>query len=68
MFAREFEHEVTGGLGDRIEGADYRPGVEIWPDEDGFAEWVAAHRDPVRTVICNTPEFASAPFCGRGYH
>lgn len=68
MFTRDFENEVKGGRGDRITYGDNRPGIEVWPDEDGFALWVAAHEDPVRTLICNTPEFRAAPFCGRGYH
>ena len=44
-----------------------RPGVEIWPDDED-ALWVMRHSDPVRAVICRTPEFADSPFCGVGQH
>lgn len=64
----EFLGHIVEGLDERIAGQDARPGVEIWPEEDDFGRWVAAHRDPVRTIICGTPEFGDAPFCGRGIH
>ncbi|MDA8407679.1 MAG: hypothetical protein M0T73_12605 [Deltaproteobacteria bacterium] len=64
----EFLGNINDGLGQRIEEQNVRPSVEVWPDEDDFGRWVAAHRDPVRSVICNAPEFADTPFCGRGIH
>ncbi len=64
----EFVDGINEGFGDRIEGANHRPSVEVWPEEDDFGRWVASHEEPVRTVICGTPEFADSPYCGRGYH
>lgn len=64
----EFLGDIVEGLGDRIESQGARPGVEVWPEEDDFGRWVASHRDPVRSVVCNTPEYRDLPFCGRGVH
>jgi len=69
MSARdEFIRDINDGLGQRIEDQNNRPNIEVWPDEDGFGRWVAAHRNKVRPVICSSPEFADSPFCGRGFH
>jgi hypothetical protein len=67
-FKKKFLNDIEEGLGDRIKSQGARPGVEVWPEEDEFVRWVSAHRDPVRSVVCNSPEFRDAPFCGRGYH
>jgi hypothetical protein len=51
----------------RFAGQYGRPGIEVWPgDEDEL--WVMRHTDPVRAVICRTPEFGSTPFCAVGQH
>ncbi|MCX5872075.1 MAG: hypothetical protein NTY51_02415 [Deltaproteobacteria bacterium] len=69
MSARnDFISDINEGLEQRIEAQGNRPNVEVWPDEDGFGRWVAAHSDKVRSVICSAPEFAASPFCGRGFH
>jgi hypothetical protein len=69
MSARdEFVDYINEGFEERVEAQGNRPAVEVWPDEDGFGRWVASHRDSLRSVICNAPEFASSPFCGRGIH
>lgn len=64
----EFVGGVKQGFGERVEGADLRPNIEVWPEEDDFGRWVDSHKDQVRTVICGTREFADSPFCGRGFH
>ncbi|MDD3472931.1 MAG: hypothetical protein PHS86_09120 [Syntrophaceae bacterium] len=64
----EFVDGIKSGFGDRVEGADVRPNIEVWPEEDDFGRWVAAHEDRVRSVICASPEFADSPHCGRGFH
>lgn len=64
----EFLDGIEKGIGDRIDGANFRPNIEVWPEEDDFGRWVADHQDRVRTVICRTPEFGDSPFCGRGSH
>ena len=64
----DFIRDINDGLGQRIEAQNNRPDIEVWPDEDDFGRWVAAHRDRVRSVICGSPEFADTPFCGRGFH
>ena len=66
-----FRKEMMDGISDtegvRITNEAYRPSVEVWPDDD-FAEWVSAHEDRVRHIICNTPEFRATPYCGVGSH
>ncbi|MGC8658399.1 MAG: hypothetical protein ACP5U1_04935 [Desulfomonilaceae bacterium] len=64
----EFVGNINEGVGQRIENQNYRPNIEVWPEEDDFGRWVASHQDRVRSVICNSPEFADSPFCGRGAH
>lgn len=64
----EFVDGIKEGFGARVEGANRRPDVEIWPEEDDFGRWVAAHEDSVRSVICASPEFSDTPYCGRGFH
>jgi hypothetical protein len=64
----DFVEAVKEGLGARVEAQAKRPTVEVWPEEDDFGRWIASHTDRVRTVICETPEFKDAPFCGRGSH
>jgi hypothetical protein len=44
-----------------------RPEMEVWADDD-FADWVSSHENRVRNIICHTPEFKAAPFCGGGHH
>lgn len=64
----DFISDINEGLEQRIEAQGNRPGIEVWPDDDGFGRWVSSHRDRVRSVICSAPEFADSPFCGRGFH
>jgi hypothetical protein len=64
---KEFEKKIKDNLSERIGEQEVRPHVEVWPEEDDFARWVASKRDKVRSVICNTPEYKDMPFCGRGY-
>lgn len=65
---RELWGEIDHGLDSLVDGQTERPAVEIWPEEDDFGRWVAGHNDPLRTVICNTPEYKGSPYCGRGLH
>jgi hypothetical protein len=58
---------ISNTEGARITNAGDRPAIEVWPDDD-FAEWVSAHEDRVRNIICNTSEFRAAPYCGVGHH
>jgi hypothetical protein len=67
-FKEEFMKDVSEGLAVRIEEQGFRPNVEIWPEEDDFGRWVASHGNGVIPVVCNSPEFKDAPFCGRGLH
>jgi hypothetical protein len=67
-FKKEFTEKIKDGVSDSYGRDVSRPNIEVWPDEDGFGQWVASHEDKVRTVICGTPEFKDAPFCGRGSH
>jgi hypothetical protein len=66
-----FRKDMMDGISDtegfRVTNAGDRPAIEVWPDDD-FAEWVSAHEDRVRNIICNTPEFRAAPYCGVGHH
>lgn len=64
----EFSRNIGDSLGPRIEGQGLRPSIEVWPSEDDFGRWIAAHEDRVRAVICSTPEFSDAPWCGPGIH
>ena len=65
---RDFDEAVKDGFEDRVRAGETTPGIEVWPEEDDFGRWVASRKDRVRTVICETPEFKDAPFCGRGHH
>ncbi len=65
-FKDEFLSFIRKNQAERFENAASRPLVEVWPDDD--SDWVASHEDPVRQILCMTPEFESTPFCGRGYH
>jgi hypothetical protein len=47
---------------------DMRPGIEVWPADDDFGQWVAAHENPAMAGLCSTPQFKDTPFCGLGYH
>lgn len=64
----EFVDGIEKGFGDRVESANLRPNIEVWPDEDDFGRWVAAHQEKVMSIICRTTEFADTPYCGRGFH
>lgn len=67
-FREDFVEAVNEGLGTRMADQETRPTVEVWPEEDDFGRWVAFHSDRVRAVVCGSPEFKDAPFCGRGNH
>jgi hypothetical protein len=67
-FKGDFVGEIGEHLCARIEGLDGRPNMEVWPEEDDFGRWVASHEARVQSVLCATPEFRAAPFCGRGFH
>lgn len=47
---------------------DMRPGIEVWPEDDDFGKWIAAHENPAMTGLCRTPQLKDTPFCGPGYH
>ncbi len=64
----EFVEAIKSGLDDRIGESNFRPQVEVWPEEDDFGRWVASHEGRVKGILCQTPEFGSSPFCGRGMH
>jgi len=66
-FKNDFMNDLNETLETRLESQGIRPSVEIWPDDE-FGLWVMRHEDPVRSVICATPEFGDTPFCGVGYH
>ena len=65
-FKKEMMDEIKAGEELRFANGNARPFVEVWPDDD-FADWVSAHSDRVRNIICHTPEFRAAPYCGVGY-
>ncbi len=64
----EFLGAMNKSLSSRVENHGIRPSIEVWPEEDEDARWVASHGDQVRTIVCDTPEFRDTPFCGRGSH
>lgn len=47
---------------------ELRPGIEVWPGEGDFADWIAYHMAKDRPLICRMPEFRASPFCGAGHH
>jgi hypothetical protein len=67
-FKEEFVEEIKAGLQSRMDSADMRPNIELFPGEDDDAEWLACHERKMRTTICNTPELRDTPFCGTGSH
>ena len=52
----------------RMDEENTRPRVEIWPDEDGWDQWVLSHAETRRSLLCNLSSMAASPFCGLGYH
>ena len=52
----------------RVDEETTRPRVEIWPDEDGWDQWVLSHAEKRRSLLCNLSSMAASPFCGLGYH
>lgn len=60
----EFAHTVDEPVGDSAGDECARPRVEVVADD--FDLPIAGNKDHVRTIICETPEFASSPFCVRG--
>lgn len=67
-FKSDFLDDVKKAVDHGTVVQGYRPNIEVWPEEDDFGRWVAYHENKERAVICTTPEFADAPFCGRGLH
>ncbi len=65
---RESGTGVGDGPDDQKEDLYVRPGIEVWPDEGNFADWIAYHMTTIRPVICTMPEFRASPFCGMGYY
>jgi hypothetical protein len=63
-----FFDEVLSDLESRIRASALRPQIEVWPEDDDFANWLTYHEAKERAVICKTPEFKDTPFCGTGYH
>jgi hypothetical protein len=45
-----------------------RPRVEIWPDEDGWDQWVLSHEEKRRSLLCNLSSMSASPFCALGHH
>jgi len=52
----------------RIEEEMIRPRVEVWPDEDGWAQWVLSHSKSRLSLLCNLPSMQATPFCALGCH
>jgi hypothetical protein len=67
FYKRDKEEDLKESEETRFENQVSRPGIEIWPDDDD-AMWILRHSDPVRDVVCSTPEFGDSPFCGTGHH
>lgn len=65
-FKQEMMDEISDGQELRFANGNDRPSVEVWPEDD-FADWVSAHSDRARNIICHTPEFRASPYCGAGY-
>lgn len=65
-FKTEMMDEIRDGQAARLSNGNERPSVEVWPDDD-FGDWVSAHEDRARNIVCHTPEFAATPYCGVGY-
>jgi hypothetical protein len=65
---RDLDFDLNEALNDRISNRDERPGVEVAPHEDDFANWVASHSRRDRGIICSTREFQDSQYCGSGYH
>ncbi|MGO9571520.1 MAG: hypothetical protein ACLP5H_28690 [Desulfomonilaceae bacterium] len=66
-FKKDMMDDIRDWEGRRVKNEGDRPFMEVWPD-DGFAEWVSAHEDRVRNIICNTPEYRATPYCAVGYN
>jgi hypothetical protein len=62
---KEMMDEIRDGQELRFENGNDRPSVEVWPEEH-FADWISAHSDRTRNIICHTPEFRATPYCGVG--
>lgn len=67
-FSEDLVGNISERRGERIVESDMRPRIEVWPEEDDFGRWVASHESAARSIVCATPEYRDAPFCGRGVH
>lgn len=63
-----FSSEESDESDYRVAEASMAPGIEVWPGEGDFSDWIAYHVGKERLVICSSPEFRASPFCGIGYH
>ena len=61
-FKKDIMDKIRDGEGHRAKDKGDRPFMEVWPDNE-FAEWVSAHEDRVRNIICNTSGFRATPYC-----
>jgi hypothetical protein len=61
-FKKDMMDDIRDWEGRRIKNEGDRPFMEAC-QEDGFAEWVSAHEDRVRNIICNTSGFRATPYC-----
>ena len=52
----------------RLESGWAGPGIEVWPEEDGYVMWRSMRKNARRHLECNIPALAASPFCGKGYH
>jgi hypothetical protein len=67
-FDQDFTKDIANLLSAREDERALRPNIEVWPFEDEFGLWAMSHRDPIRAVVCGTPEFKDSPYCGLGVH
>jgi hypothetical protein len=65
-FKKQMMEEIKAREELRFASGNVRPFVEVWPDDD-FADWISAHEDRVRNIICHTTELRATPYCGAGY-
>ena len=62
MSIRDFERNVDPNLMPHVEKFTACTTVKGW-EEDGFAQWVADHRDQVKSSICSMSEYRGVVGC-----
>ncbi len=64
----EFELAVAEEVAERLRIRHERSNSAVLNGENDVVQWVAAHQDSARVIVCNWPGVEGASFCGCARH